>query len=455
MSQFTTLILMTLICLGLYFYYNPNNKCLRENFTSNYSTSYNSNHNFNAKDPESEKNRCCKNKKKNPIATRPPSVPVYPIPTKRPLPPPPPPTPPLPTPYPTQSTTPYPFIKYINKIKYNINRPKCKTPENKPDIDIIIEPPKCKKPIPKLTPTPKKIVIPDITINTNTDECKTPVQTQAPTCVPTQAPIPPKRVKCKKYVLPKKCSTPSKPKCKDKIILGCEKSKQKPTCGRGGCVCPNYPDMSKYILKSKMPPSPDIDNIVKERTKNLPKIDLTKYILKSKIDPCSPQPDLSKYLLKSSVPPPCKKCLDSPCGRTSGPPPPAPKPKQRVCCPARPLSAPPAEESEKCCSCTTPSPTPLPTQLPTTLPTQLPTPLSTSLPTPSLTPEEEDVLKPIPIPTYIDTIKNQVNMGINSTILTYGKCAQASNVSRQCIPFFQKEQPNNEPDPLVSGSMFK
>jgi hypothetical protein len=51
-------------------------------------------------------------------------------------------------------------------------------------------------------------------------------------------------------------------------------------------TCPPMPDLSKYVLKTSIPPcpaSPDMNN----------------YMLKSE---CPPVPDLSQYVLKSSVP---------------------------------------------------------------------------------------------------------------------------------------------------------
>jgi hypothetical protein len=46
------------------------------------------------------------------------------------------------------------------------------------------------------------------------------------------------------------------------------------------------PDMSKYVLKSSLPPCPTVP-------------DLTNYMLKTE---CPPVPDMSQYVLKSSVP---------------------------------------------------------------------------------------------------------------------------------------------------------
>lgn len=50
--------------------------------------------------------------------------------------------------------------------------------------------------------------------------------------------------------------------------------------------CPPMPDMSRYVLKSSIPPPRDCP-------------DMTNYMLKSE---CPPTPDLSQYILKSSIP---------------------------------------------------------------------------------------------------------------------------------------------------------
>ena len=62
------------------------------------------------------------------------------------------------------------------------------------------------------------------------------------------------------------------------------------------------PDMSRYILKSKVPPCPKYP-------------DLNAYILKSEIPPCPPEPDMSKFVLKTTIPP----CRCPPCPKTKCP----------------------------------------------------------------------------------------------------------------------------------------
>lgn len=104
-------------------------------------------------------------------------------------------------------------------------------------------------------------------------------------------------------------------------------------CGPGGCrpkcpPCPpcREPDLSKYVLKSTIPPCPAMP-------------DLSKYMLKTE---CPPVPDLSKYVLKSSVPKPMPVVLDcSKCAKPAGDCPPCPRPRcPEVKCPP-PMKCPP------------------------------------------------------------------------------------------------------------------
>ena len=101
--------------------------------------------------------------------------------------------------------------------------------------------------------------------------------------------------------------------------------------------CPPVPDLSKYVLKTSIPPcaaKPDMDN----------------YMLKSE---CPPTPDLSQYVLKTSIPKQqpiiidtseerkakCGECPPCPrprCPEIKCPPPavcPAPAPCPRAVCP--------------------------------------------------------------------------------------------------------------------------
>jgi len=56
--------------------------------------------------------------------------------------------------------------------------------------------------------------------------------------------------------------------------------------GSSSAVCPPVPDLSKYVLKTSIPPPPTCP-------------EMTNYMLKSE---CPPVPDLSQYVLKSSIP---------------------------------------------------------------------------------------------------------------------------------------------------------
>ena len=70
--------------------------------------------------------------------------------------------------------------------------------------------------------------------------------------------------------------------------------------------------MSKYVLKTTIPPCPPIP-------------DLSKYMLKTE---CPAVPDLSNYVLKSSVPKPQPIIMDcSKCNKPSGECPPCPRPR--------------------------------------------------------------------------------------------------------------------------------
>ena len=133
------------------------------------------------------------------------------------------------------------------------------------------------------------------------------------------------------FVKPKK-SPPPKSKCspKPKVIKvestcsqpppqeTCKKEYTCPPCVKTDCppcqklecppckpcqpVCPSpAPDLSRYVLKSSIPPCPILP-------------DMSNYILKSEIPVCPPLPDMSKYVLKSSIPPQtqCPPCPQLP-----------------------------------------------------------------------------------------------------------------------------------------------
>jgi hypothetical protein len=101
--------------------------------------------------------------------------------------------------------------------------------------------------------------------------------------------------------------------------------------------CPpcREPDLSKYVLKSTVPPCPAMP-------------DMSKYMLKTE---CPPVPDLSNYVLKSSVPKPVPTILDcSKCTKPKGECPPCPRPRcPEVKCPEPTKCAPPAPCPRQVC----------------------------------------------------------------------------------------------------------
>ena len=64
-------------------------------------------------------------------------------------------------------------------------------------------------------------------------------------------------------------------------------------------VCPKYPDLSNYVLKSEIPSCPDMSQYVHK--KDIPACpDMSQYIHKKDIPP---YPDMSQYIKKTDVPP--------------------------------------------------------------------------------------------------------------------------------------------------------
>ena len=115
------------------------------------------------------------------------------------------------------------------------------------------------------------------------------------------------------------------------VCSSCKKKSTSCKCTARGIarlVCPpcREPNMSKYVLKSSIPPCPAVP-------------DLTQYMLKTE---CPPVPDLSKYVLKSSIPKQQPVIIDnSACKKDAGECPPCPRPScptmsrpPQVACPA-------------------------------------------------------------------------------------------------------------------------
>jgi hypothetical protein len=109
-------------------------------------------------------------------------------------------------------------------------------------------------------------------------------------------------------------------------------------CGCGAAarlICPPCPtpNLSKYVLKSSVPPCP-------------PMPDMSNYMLKTE---CPPVPDLSKYVLKSSIPRQQPVIIDnSSCKEGAGSCPPCPRPR----CPE--VKCPPAPACPTCAPCPRP-----------------------------------------------------------------------------------------------------
>jgi hypothetical protein len=116
--------------------------------------------------------------------------------------------------------------------------------------------------------------------------------------------------------------------CGDDSPCHCPKPSPRVVCpARPEC---KQPDMSKYVLKSTIPPCPTCP-------------DLSNYILKSE---CPPVPDLSNYVLKSSIPKQNPILLDcSKCHKPKGECPPCP----RARCPE--VKCPPPTKCPACAPC--------------------------------------------------------------------------------------------------------
>ena len=116
--------------------------------------------------------------------------------------------------------------------------------------------------------------------------------------------------------------------CGDKCPCNCPKPSPRPICpAMPEC---KQPDMSKYVLKSSIPPCPPVP-------------DMSNYILKSE---CPPVPDLSNYVLKSSIPRNGPVILDcSKCNKPKGECPPCP----RARCPD--VKCPPPTKCPACAPC--------------------------------------------------------------------------------------------------------
>ena len=111
-------------------------------------------------------------------------------------------------------------------------------------------------------------------------------------------------------------------------------------------TCQAFPDMSDFILKSNIPSTPNMNEYIKKNL--IPKCsilpDMSKYILKSEVHSCPKQLDLSKFVLKSSIPPPIPPTICPSCPRC---PSPCHKVKKIITCKNQPLVCKPASINEK------------------------------------------------------------------------------------------------------------
>ena len=99
----------------------------------------------------------------------------------------------------------------------------------------------------------------------------------------------------------KRCKK-KKPKCKKKeedCEVPCKEDLVCPPCKKCPPACPERcPDLSRYVLKTSIPPCPKCP-------------DMSEYIRKSEIPPPLKCPNMDKFVLKSSIPP-CAQCQECP-----------------------------------------------------------------------------------------------------------------------------------------------
>jgi hypothetical protein len=111
--------------------------------------------------------------------------------------------------------------------------------------------------------------------------------------------------KCPKEC-PMICPTPPPPPPPPPPIPQCrEEPKKSSNESCSTCDITKNKDIDKYVLKSSVPPCPDMSEFI---TKNMMNAnpDLSDYILKSEVKPCD-KVDYSQYILKSQIPP-CPTC---------------------------------------------------------------------------------------------------------------------------------------------------
>lgn len=131
--------------------------------------------------------------------------------------------------------------------------------------------------------------LPDNTVyhpenNQKPKKCEHKCNNDCPRECPMRCPLPP--------------PLPAIPQCKEP-----PKKSNNESCSN--CDITKNKDIDKYVLKSSVPPCPDMSEFI---TKNMMNAnpDLSDYILKSEVKPCE-KVDYSKYILKSQIPP-CPNC---------------------------------------------------------------------------------------------------------------------------------------------------
>ena len=135
-----------------------------------------------------------------------------------------------------------------------------------------------------------------------------------------------------------RCGVPKPCRCMNRPADRCGSSSCPPPAPIAPCPRTVEPDLSKYVLKSSIPPP-----------RQMP--DLSNYMLKSE---CPAVPDLSKYVLRSSIPKPQPVIIDnSSCKKDAGECPPC---RRERCSPT---------VCPKCPTCPVPLPCPRVYQKPT------------------------------------------------------------------------------------------
>jgi len=146
---------------------------------------------------------------------------------------------------------------------------------------------------------------PPICHNECNKTCPMPCTQKCEPPLPPPTPIPTCHNDCNQS-----CTPSCQNKCKEPSCIESPKVNTSKICEY--CDITLNKNIDKYVLKSSVPPCPDMSDYI---TKNMinSNIDLNNYILKSEIKPCD-KVDISKYILKSEIPacPTCPICPECP-----------------------------------------------------------------------------------------------------------------------------------------------